>query len=364
MPEGTAAAGALPHPKLRALLSDDWAAVDPGLPPLLDLLFARSAGEDWHKAGTFKDHLLGVARILTLWDQPREVVLLGLFHSVYSNEYVDLKLFDGSGNRAELAAALGGEAERLVHTFCTMPRGAFTRHLSEIERIPAEGITLTTRTGGTLHVPARDCALFGVATLADIAEQWHSWQDEVYAGFPVLGRRPLAPNWAAALWPGPLRPSSSILSLLSRLARPLSDLPAEWGVPVPPVFGGGRALLSAEDEAAASALYWQAVTRGLPLTTPEPTRAALMRAIAHNPWVGEPRLMQAQIALAEGDWDMAEAAAQSGLDLLVQWGTPWDKRIAWSGWVSWARILVQSARRRTWPETLEGLNALGLVAEG
>ena len=67
----------LPHPKLRALLADDWAAVDPALPPLLEMLFARSAGEDWHKAGTFKDHLFGVARILTLWNQPREVVLLG-----------------------------------------------------------------------------------------------------------------------------------------------------------------------------------------------------------------------------------------------------------------------------------------------
>jgi hypothetical protein len=399
----------LPHPKLRALLADDWAAVDPALPPLLEMLFARSAGEDWHKAGTFKDHLFGVARILTLWNQPREVVLLGLFHSVYSNEYVDLKLFDGSGNRAELAAALGEEAERLVHTFCTMPRSAFTRRLAEIDRIPAEGLVLPTRAGdtasptrpegasaptrpegasapprpegasaptrpegassptrpeGAMHIPARDCALFGVATLADIAEQWHSWQDEVYQGFPVLGQRPVAQHWAAAIWPGPLRPSASILSLLARLARPLGALDPAWGVPAPPVFDAGRGALSPEDEAAASALYWQAVNRGLPLTTPAPTQAALRAAIAHNPWVGEPRLMLAQIALGLGDWAEAEREAAAGLTLLAQWGTPWDKRIAWSGWVSWARILLQSAQRKSWPETLEGLNALGLVAEG
>src|SRR5919199_239543 len=109
------------HPLLKPLLAEDWAAVDPALPPLLEMLFARSAGEDWHKAGTFRDHLLGVHRTLALWDQPREVRLLGLFHSVYSNEYVDLKLFDASGNRAELADALGAEAERLIHIFCTMP---------------------------------------------------------------------------------------------------------------------------------------------------------------------------------------------------------------------------------------------------
>ncbi|MCH3700033.1 tetratricopeptide repeat protein, partial [Campylobacter coli] len=78
----------------RALLADHYAAVDADLPVLLDLLFARSAGEDWHKAGTFKHHLLGVYRTLTLWNQPREVRLLGLFHSVYGNEYVDLTLFD------------------------------------------------------------------------------------------------------------------------------------------------------------------------------------------------------------------------------------------------------------------------------
>ena len=73
------------HPHARALLADHYAAVDADLPALLDLLFARSAGEDWHKAGTFKHHLLGVYRTLTLWNQPREVRLLGLFHSVYGN---------------------------------------------------------------------------------------------------------------------------------------------------------------------------------------------------------------------------------------------------------------------------------------
>ena len=364
MPEGHAsgaAAAALPHPKLRALLAEDWAAVDPALPPLLGLLFARSAGEDWHKAGTFKDHLLGVARILTLWDQPREVVLLGLFHSVYSNEYVDLTLFDGAGNRAELAAALGEEAERLVHTFCTMPRSEFTRRLLEADRIPEQGLALETPQGGRLHLSGRDCAVFAVATIADIAEQWHSWQDEIFQGFPAVEPRPLRPNWALSLWPGPLKPTASALSLLARLARPLRDLPPGWGIPVPPVFARCTGALPPEDEAAAAALYWQAATRALPLASPAPTRAALEAAAARNPWVGEPRLLLAQLALTEGAWDAAADHARAGLDLLAAWGVAWDKRIAWSGWVAWARILLQSAERRRWPETLSGLNALGLV---
>lgn len=64
------------HPHARALLADHYAAIDADLPALLELLFARSAGEDWHKAGTFKHHLLGVYRTLALWNQPREVRLL------------------------------------------------------------------------------------------------------------------------------------------------------------------------------------------------------------------------------------------------------------------------------------------------
>ena len=52
------------HPQARALLADHYAAVDSDLPALLDLLFARSAGEDWHKAGTFKHHLLGVLSLI------------------------------------------------------------------------------------------------------------------------------------------------------------------------------------------------------------------------------------------------------------------------------------------------------------
>lgn len=94
---------------------------------MLDLLFARSAGEDWHKAGTFKHHLLGVYRTLALWNQPREVRLLGLFHSVYGNEYVDLTLFDRERERNTLRAALGEEAEEWVSLFCAMPRTKFVQ---------------------------------------------------------------------------------------------------------------------------------------------------------------------------------------------------------------------------------------------
>ncbi len=350
------------HPHLRALLADDWAAIDPTLPELQRLLLARSAGEGWHKAGTFKDHLLGVCRTLVLWNQPRPVVLLGLFHSVYSNEYVNLKLFDGQGNRAELAAAVGAEAEGLIHTFCIMPRTRFTRRLLELDRIPDEGLVLETDDGGTLRLTRREAAIFAIVTIADIAEQWHSWQDDIFTGYPFQQRRPLKESWASSLWPGPLKPTASALSLLSRLARPLRDLPADLGIPVPPVFAGSTGLLSPADEVSAVALYWQVVTRALPQVTTGAARLSLESAIAHNPYVGEPHLLLAQVALCDDDFDTAAAHARAGLDLLGAWGVAWDKRIAWAGWVSWARLLLQAGERRAWPDTLNGLIGVGLVA--
>jgi len=351
------------HPLLKPLLAEDWQAVDPELPGQLDLILARSAGEDWHKAGTFKDHLQGVYRVLTLWNQPREVKLLGLFHSVYSNEYVDLKLFDAAGNRGALAEALGAETERLVHLFCTMPRTLFTQRLLSLEELPAEGLTLEQDGKPAVTLAPREVALFAIATIADIAEQWHSWQDEIFAGFPFHKARPIRENWPAALWPGPLKPTATMLSVLSRIAQVLGDMPDEFGLPAPPVFARCTAVLEQADEMAACALYWQAVTRGLPSAGLGPIHAALTAAVAHNPYVGEPRLMLAQLGLIASDWPMARENAAAGLALLQDWGVAWDKRIAWSGWVSWARILVQSAEAERWPETLAGLNGLGLVTE-
>jgi hypothetical protein len=351
------------HPLLKPLLAEDWATVDPALPGQLALILGRSAGEDWHKAGTFKDHLQGVYRTLALWNQPRDVKLLGLFHSVYSNEYVDLKLFDAAGNRGRLAEALGAETERLIHLFCTMPRTLFTQRLLTMEQLPDSGVLLAPEGKPAVHLSPREVALFAIATIADIAEQWHSWQDEVYAGFPFMKPRLIRENWPAALWPGPLKPTTCMLSVLSRLAAPLGDMPDEFGLPVPPVFARCTATLAQADEMAAAALYWQAVTRGLPSAGMGPTHAALESCIGHNPFVAEPRLLLAQLGLIAGDWAMAANHARAGLALLQDWGVAWDKRIAWSGWVAWARILVQSAEAGRWPETLGGLNSLGLVVD-
>ncbi|CFO47137.1 Uncharacterised protein [Bordetella pertussis] len=141
----------------------------------------------------------------------------------------------------------------------------------------------------------------------------------------------------------------------------MSTLPAGTGIPTPPAFGHCTAVLDAGDEAAAAALYWQVITRMHPMTEMDSAHHLLQAAIAHNPWVAEPRLLLAQLALTAQDYDTALEQAAAGLAALQAWGTSWDKRIEWSGWMAWARILLQNARDRQWPATLGGLNGLGLM---
>src|SRR5690606_24928913 len=248
-----------------------------------------------HKAGTFKHHLLGVYRSLALWDQPREVRLLGLFHSVYGNEYVNLTLFDRDRERQVLRTALGDEAESWANLFCAMPRTQFVQAILDGRGAGTDGLILHGNDEQVFHLTPRQVAAFIVVTVADVGEQWHSWQDEIFAGYPYQQKRELDSNWAASLWPGPLKPPSNILHMLSRLLHVLHALPADTGIPIPPAFDHGKAILSAKNEAAPAALYWQVVTRMHPLTESGTATQLLESAVEHNPWVGEPRLLLAQL---------------------------------------------------------------------
>ena len=59
--------------RAQRLLDDEWLAQDADLAPVLPIVLARGVGQDWHKAGTFRHHLVGVTRTLALWQQPREL---------------------------------------------------------------------------------------------------------------------------------------------------------------------------------------------------------------------------------------------------------------------------------------------------
>ena len=67
-----------------------------------------------------------------------------------------------------------------------------------------EGLALEGADGQVHTLTPRQVAAFIVVSAADIGEQWHSWQDEIFAGYPQQQRRDLKTHWAASLWPGPL----------------------------------------------------------------------------------------------------------------------------------------------------------------
>jgi len=121
-------------------------------------------------------------------------------------------------------------------------------------------------------------------------------------------------------------------------------------------------VLDPQREAAAAALYWQVATLQMPHVAPASARALLSEAIHLNPWVAEPHLLAAQLALIEGDFSAASALALQGGRLLLSWGVQWDKRVSWPGWVIWSRLLAQKAQECDWPDTLRRHNNLGLVS--
>ena len=347
------------HERALALLDDEWLAHDADLAPVLPIVLARGVGQDWHKAGTFRHHLVGVARSLALWRQPRDVRLLGLLHSVYGNAFVDLVKFDPARERARLREAVGERAEQLVYLFCTASRAQFVRQVLA-GRIEPDGSVQV----GEHRLPADVVAAFIIVSMADTCEQWFAWQDDIYSGFPDVPHVPQAAHWMAALWPGPMRPPSRIYAHISQLGAALQHPKLKGLLPMPPVFAHCTRTLAAGDEAAASSLYWSVISQAQPLVQMDGAVAALEHAARLNPWVGEPQMVLAQLYLIAGRNKEAEAAAAGALQCYSAWGNAWDKRVQWDAWMAWARILRQGAQTGTWPERLDKLNNVALRPAG
>lgn len=349
-------------PKLFAraqhLLDDEWLAQDADLAPVLPIVLARGVGQDWHKAGTFRHHLVGVTRTLALWQQPREVRLLGLLHSVYGNAFVDLVKFDAATERARLREVVGERAEELVYLFCTASRTQFTQKVL-VGQIETDGSVLL----DDRRLAPDVVAAFTVVSMADSCEQWFSWQEDIFSGFPVLHQTPQAVHWSAALWPGPMRPPSRMYAQISRLGAALQHPALQALLPTPPVFDHCRQQLPEDNEAGATALYWSVVQQQHPLVQPQAAIAALEQAVRLNPWVGEPQMLLAQLYLIGGHHAEARAAADSALQCYSSWGNAWDKRVQWDAWVAWARLLRQGAMAGDWPVRLDKLNNLALRSE-
>nr|DAD35923.1 TPA_asm: hypothetical protein HUJ06_006563 [Nelumbo nucifera] len=383
----------------RPFLRGELESVDPKLPALVAVLRSVGAGECWHKHGSFLEHLVDMYKILKLWNAPDCVALCGLFHSAYSNSYVNLAIFDPSTGRDTVCDLVGEAAERLIHLFCIVPRQPLihddllfhytdqdlVEHLKHSENslrnakekgvfnrdecwrkklqslVPAEGIVVKhIKTGEDVLVSRRVVATFLLMTIADFSDQLFGFQDTLFDNSD--GRLEFSGNnYALGLWPGDGKPGLWMNSL-SRMGALYSLIVREEEIElvIPPVFENCTKVLDAEEQIVARDLYWEAVCEGSKVGL-ERVEELLLRCVEKNPFIGEPHLVLGQVYLAKGRFHEAETEAEKGLRLMLEWGSPWDKRMSWEGWIAWARVLLMKAKESSWPQTSWGILNLGLV---
>ncbi|KAI3719731.1 hypothetical protein L6452_20635 [Arctium lappa] len=402
----------------RPFLRDDLNSIDKTLPPLLTILRSAGAGECWHRLGTFLDHLFHVYRILKLWNAPDSVCLFGLFHSVYSNSYHDLAIFNPVTDRETVRRHVGPAAERLIHLFCIVPRhplihddlvfrytdSELREHLQESEDslrnvkeglvggeerwrkkveeiVPAAGMTVAhIRTGEPVVVPRRVVAVFLLMTIADFADQYYGYQDMLYDNSDGRLEFTGDSNFDV-LWPGNGKPGLW-MNLMSRMAGVYTLLAREEAIfmvergghrhengelagdedielVIPPIFERCTKILDANEQMMARDLYWEVVNDDG--SKKEKGEEMLLKCIEKNPFVGEPHVLLSQFYMSRGRFEEGEREADKGLRVLLEWGCPWDKRVSWEGWVAWARVLLIKAKERSWPNTSWGVISLGLI---
>ncbi|KAG2435828.1 hypothetical protein HXX76_007023 [Chlamydomonas incerta] len=391
---------------VRAFLRGDLSRVDPRLPEWMEVLSGVGAGECWHKKSSFKAHLYEVYKLCKIWGQDDDVCKCALFHSAYSNSYVNLAIFQEGADRGRLKELLGPSAEELIHTFCVVPRhnlvyddilaaappasdmagmaaaaaeaaekaggdgaaaAAVAATTAALRRVvPPEGVTVKhIKTGEPVLVPRRTIAQFLAMTIADFAEQLFSWQDAMFEN-ERDGRLLYAGGNARSLWPGPCKPGlwHSALSRMAFLLRHgLTGADGQPLVALPPVFENCTQVLTEADQLAARDAYWQAVTQHTEPDQHDEALRLLRSAVWHNPHIAEPHVLLAQIHAQRQQWDEASRHAGRALRLFCDWGTAWDKRMPWEAWVAMTRVLLHNAARRTWPDRPFGMLNLGLVPD-
>ncbi|XP_010935578.1 uncharacterized protein [Elaeis guineensis] len=406
----------------RPFLREQLELVDPALPSLITVLRSVGAGECFHKHGSFLSHLTDVYRILKLWCAPDPVARCGLLHSAYSNSYVNLAIFDAGTSRDYVRSLVGAPAERLIHLFCIVPRqtlimddlifrysdAELVEHLSLSEAslreakengvfdslapwrrklqslLPAGGIRVKhIKTREDVAVSRRMVAIFLLMSIADFSDQYFDYQDKMFDNddgrLEYQGK-----NWTV-LWPGTGKPglwmnmNSNMGALYTLILREEEiyleerkrgggggegegDRDEEIELVIPPVFDNCTKVLDAQEQIVARDLYWEAVCGDWEKEGKwERVEELLLGSCEKNPFVGEPHLVLAQVYLNLERYEEAEREAERGLRLIIEWGSSWDKRMTWEGWVAWGRVMLAKAKEKAWPHSAWGIINLGLV---
>ncbi|KAG2306319.1 hypothetical protein Bca4012_084649 [Brassica carinata] len=407
----------------RPFLRGELEKINPKLPSLIAVLRTVGAGECWHKHGSFLHHLIDVYKILKLWKAPESVCLCGLFHSAYSNSYVNLAIFDPSTGRDVVRGHVGEDAESLIHLFCVIPRQTLIHdellfkysdlelvehlELSEVSLrnakeegvfdgeeawrkklnglVPESGVVVKhIKTGEEILVSRRVVGVFLLMTMADFSDQFFGFQDELFCNED--GRLEFRGNNVTALWPGDGKPGlwmnsnsrmGAIYSLIVREEEILmeqrkrgsgsefvvrKERDEDIELVVPPVFSSCTKVLDAKEQIEARDMYWEVLSSDASQEGYlERAEEKLLGCIEKNPFVGEPHVLLSQVYLGKKRFVEAEREAERGLVLLLQWGSPWDKRMSWEGWIAWVRVLLMKSQDQSWPDVSWGILNLGLV---
>jgi ribulose bisphosphate carboxylase small subunit len=373
---------------MERMLAGEYESLDPVvLTRSIKALKERGAHRCWHKHSTFLEHLVGVHNILRLWGQGRTIARVGLFHSAYSNSYVNLALFDPAEERQTMKELIGQDAEDLVHLFCIIDRQqVVVNTLLKQGYIPAQGLSVPHLRDSTtqVYLSPETLRMLVVFTMSDIADQYFGWQDMLFGGggsdgsMIIPGQDLEERHDPTAIWPGVSKPGlwMSYLSQLAAVARTFSpdwrttedkDTVQNVGgrlLDVPPVFNNGTDTLSVEDEASARELYWSVIVGQVVDSDTDSNHVieTLEACIRKNPWAFEPRVILAQKLMHRNDFEGVLVTAGQALELQQQWGTAWDKRLSFAAWVSWTRVLYQRAEdKNPWPTNSWAVNNLGVV---
>ena len=366
---------------LEILLAGEAGQLDKTYDETVAELKRRGAHRCWHKHSDFLQHLTGVSHTLKLWMLPEAgdvmsdlYARVGLLHSAYSNSYVNLALFDpaNSTERLLVQQLIGREAEEVIYLFCNIDRQSIVVDtLLKHGMIPKEGLDVPHLRDGVermIHLEPSLLQLLVTFTMADISDQYFGWQDELFGYTKSGGTNSMlfpdedkSMHYSKALWPGYSKPGLwvSYVSSLCSVAKTYTS-----GF-LPPVFNYCENALSVEDEVKARDMYWSVVTSSSSYSDVEDdyeTIEILKTCISLNPWVFEPYVMIAQKYFHVGELDEAKEMSEKALNLQQMWGFPWDKRLGFSAWVAWTRVLNQRAsRKQEWPMNSWEVNNFGLV---
>ena len=128
---------------------------------------------------------------------------------------------------------------------------------------------------------------------------------------------------------------------LSRVSRAGSYLRRNLSSCLPPVFASCSQVIEPDVEMQAREDYLAGL-KVIPSNI-DAAEQKFSSAVERCPWVAEPLVWRALLAVVRMDFGLAESLSAQACELLRQWATPWDKRLTCAEWL-W---LLTAMRRWT-----------------